>query len=270
MVLVDQSPIGKTTRSNPASYVGAFDEIRNAVLRRAETVEGARLHAPAPSASTPATAAARPAAATASSTSRCSSSPTSTCAAPTATASASAPRSSKSQLRDKSIADVLEMTVARGASRSSPSQREIAAAAAAAGRRRPRIPAPRPAGAHALRRRGAAPEARRLPRRSANPAPTTQQLFLFDEPTTGLHFDDVAKLLRAFRQLLDAGHSLVVIEHNLDVMRASDWIIDLGPEGGDAGGEIVCEGTPDEVMAHATSHTGKALARVRDRLSSSP
>src|SRR5262249_33498250 len=78
------------------------------------------------------------------------------------------------------------------------------------------------------------------------------KLFLFDEPTTGLHFDDVARLLGAFRQLLAAGHSLVVIEHNLDVMRGSDWIIDLGPEGGDAGGEIVCAGTPDSVTRHAS------------------
>ena len=85
------------------------------------------------------------------------------------------------------------------------------------------------------------------------------KLFLFDEPTTGLHFDDVARLLRAFRQLIAAGHSLVVIEHNLDVIRASDWIIDLGPEGGDAGGEIVCSGTPPAVAAHPTSHTGQAL-----------
>ncbi|MDZ4145537.1 MAG: excinuclease ABC subunit UvrA [Burkholderiales bacterium] len=84
-------------------------------------------------------------------------------------------------------------------------------------------------------------------------------LFLFDEPTTGLHFDDIAKLMRALRKLLDAGHSLVVIEHNLDVIRASDWLIDLGPEGGDAGGWVVAEGTPEDVRAHATSHTGKAL-----------
>lgn len=84
-------------------------------------------------------------------------------------------------------------------------------------------------------------------------------LLLFDEPTTGLHFDDVARLMRALRKLLAAGHSLIVIEHNLDVIRSADWIIDLGPEGGDAGGEIVVAGTPREVMAHATSHTGKAL-----------
>ncbi len=84
-------------------------------------------------------------------------------------------------------------------------------------------------------------------------------LFMLDEPTTGLHFDDIAKLMRALRKLLDAGHSLVVIEHNLDVIRASDWLIDLGPEGGDAGGDVVAFGTPEDVMLHSTSHTGKAL-----------
>ena len=84
-------------------------------------------------------------------------------------------------------------------------------------------------------------------------------LFMLDEPTTGLHFDDITKLMRALRKLLDAGHSLVVIEHNLDVVRASDWLIDLGPEGGDAGGEVVAFGTPEDVMLHASSHTGQAL-----------
>ena len=84
-------------------------------------------------------------------------------------------------------------------------------------------------------------------------------LFMFDEPTTGLHFDDIAKLMRALRKLLDAGHSLLVIEHNLDVVRASDWLIDLGPEGGDAGGRVVAVGTPEEVRLHPSSHTGKAL-----------
>jgi len=75
-------------------------------------------------------------------------------------------------------------------------------------------------------------------------------------------FDDVAKLLRAFRRLIDAGHSLLVIEHNLDVVRAADWIIDLGPEGGDAGGAIVCVGTPAEVMRVSASHTGRALVEA--------
>ncbi len=84
-------------------------------------------------------------------------------------------------------------------------------------------------------------------------------LFMFDEPTTGLHFDDIAKLMRALRKLLDAGHSLLVIEHNLDVIRAADWLIDLGPEGGDAGGQVVACGTPEDVMLHTTSHTALAL-----------
>jgi excinuclease ABC subunit A len=84
-------------------------------------------------------------------------------------------------------------------------------------------------------------------------------IFMFDEPTTGLHFDDIAKLMRALRKLQDAGHSLLVIEHNLDVIRAADWLIDLGPEGGEAGGEVVAFGTPEDVMLHASSHTGQAL-----------
>jgi excinuclease ABC subunit A len=88
---------------------------------------------------------------------------------------------------------------------------------------------------------------------------TRGTLFMFDEPTTGLHFDDIAKLMRALRKLLEAGNSIIVIEHNLDVIRAADWLIDLGPEGGDAGGLLVAEGPPEEVKLHATSHTAKAL-----------
>ncbi|WP_397407857.1 excinuclease ABC subunit UvrA [Polaromonas sp.] len=84
-------------------------------------------------------------------------------------------------------------------------------------------------------------------------------LFLFDEPTTGLHFDDIAKLMRALRKLLDVGHSLIIIEHNLDVIRSADWLIDLGPEGGEAGGLLVAQGTPEAVREHPTSHTALAL-----------
>ncbi len=84
-------------------------------------------------------------------------------------------------------------------------------------------------------------------------------LFLLDEPTTGLHFEDIARLLKALRRLQAEGHSLIVIEHNLDVIRAADWLMDLGPEGGDGGGEIVCEGAPAQVMKHPRSHTGAAL-----------
>jgi excinuclease ABC subunit A len=87
-------------------------------------------------------------------------------------------------------------------------------------------------------------------------------LFIFDEPTTGLHFDDIAKLLAAFGRLIENGGSLVVIEHNLDVIRAADWIIDLGPEGGAAGGEVVVAGTPETVARAARSHTGRYLAAL--------
>ncbi len=89
-------------------------------------------------------------------------------------------------------------------------------------------------------------------------------LFLFDEPTTGLHFDDIARLLRAFSKLLAAGHSLLIIEHNLDVIRSADWIIDLGPEGGEAGGELVAVGSPEAIAAEARSHTGRALRALSE------
>jgi excinuclease ABC subunit A len=84
-------------------------------------------------------------------------------------------------------------------------------------------------------------------------------LYIFDEPTTGLHFDDINKLLSSFRRLLDAGASLIVIEHNLDVIKTADLIIDLGPEGGDEGGRIVAVGTPEEIVKVKASHTGRFL-----------
>ncbi len=84
-------------------------------------------------------------------------------------------------------------------------------------------------------------------------------LYIFDEPTTGLHFDDINKLLTAFRALLAAGGSLIVIEHNLDVIKTADYVIDLGPDGGDAGGEVVATGTPEEIMSAKASHTGRFL-----------
>ena len=82
---------------------------------------------------------------------------------------------------------------------------------------------------------------------------------MLDEPTTGLHFDDISKLLTAFKKLLEAGHTLVVIEHNLDVIKTADLIIDLGPEGGDAGGYVVAVGTPEQVAQNEASHTGRYL-----------
>jgi excinuclease ABC subunit A len=85
-------------------------------------------------------------------------------------------------------------------------------------------------------------------------------LFIFDEPTTGLHFDDINKLLAAFHRLIDSGASVLIIEHNLDVLKTADWIIDLGPEGGDAGGYVVVAGPPEEVVKSPVSHTAKYLA----------
>ena len=87
-------------------------------------------------------------------------------------------------------------------------------------------------------------------------------LYILDEPTTGLHFDDIAKLLAAFRKLVEAGHTLLVIEHNLDVIKTADYLIDLGPEGGDAGGDVVATGTPEQVVLVDTSHTGRALRPI--------
>jgi excinuclease ABC subunit A len=87
-------------------------------------------------------------------------------------------------------------------------------------------------------------------------------LYILDEPTTGLHFDDIAKLLSAFRKLLEGGASLLVIEHNLDVIKSADWLIDLGPDGGDQGGKIIATGTPEQVARNTQSHTGRFLARV--------
>jgi len=87
-------------------------------------------------------------------------------------------------------------------------------------------------------------------------------LYILDEPTTGLHFDDIAKLLAAFRKLLESGASLLVIEHNIDVIKSADWLIDMGPDGGDQGGKIIATGTPEQVARNAQSHTGKFLAKA--------
>ena len=91
---------------------------------------------------------------------------------------------------------------------------------------------------------------------------TGKTLYLIDEPTTGLSFYDVHKLMDVMQRLVDKGNSIICIEHNLDVIRCSDWIIDLGPEGGDKGGQIVACGTPEEVAQHPSSHTGRYLRKV--------
>ena len=102
--------------------------------------------------------------------------------------------------------------------------------------------------------------AKELSRRS-----TGQTLYILDEPTTGLHFEDVRKLLEVLHRLVEQGNSVVVIEHNLDVIKTADWIIDLGPEGGIKGGEIVAEGTPEDVVKVAASYTGQYLRPLLGR-----
>jgi excinuclease ABC subunit A len=99
---------------------------------------------------------------------------------------------------------------------------------------------------------------------------TGSTLYILDEPTTGLHFEDIRKLLSVLQRLVAQGNTVIVIEHNLDVVKTADWVVDLGPEGGDAGGEIIVAGSPEEVAAHPTSHTGRFLAEVLGTLPLEP
>jgi excinuclease ABC subunit A len=91
---------------------------------------------------------------------------------------------------------------------------------------------------------------------------TGKTIYILDEPTTGLHFADVKRLLEVLQRLTDAGNSVLVIEHNLDVIKTADWIIDLGPEGGDGGGQVIAEGTPEDVAKIEASHTGQYLRKM--------
>ncbi|HUM11424.1 MAG TPA: excinuclease ABC subunit UvrA, partial [Myxococcaceae bacterium] len=94
---------------------------------------------------------------------------------------------------------------------------------------------------------------------------TGKTLYILDEPTTGLHFDDIRKLLRVLERLVEAGNTVVVIEHNLDVIKSADWVIDLGPEGGAGGGRVLATGTPEQVAKVEASHTGRYLGQVLER-----
>ncbi|MBK1708349.1 excinuclease ABC subunit UvrA [Marichromatium gracile] len=163
------------------------------------------------------------------------------------------------EARPRSIAEVLEMSATEALAFFA-GDAEIARAlaplqAVGLGYLRLGQPVPTLSGGEAQRLKLAAHLGKRARRRKDAPG----LLFLLDEPTTGLHFADIAVLLEAFERLIEQGHSLLVIEHNLDVIGAADWLIDLGPEGGEDGGELVCCGTPRQVAEHPGSHTGQAL-----------
>jgi excinuclease ABC subunit A len=271
VVFVDQSPIGKTARSNPVSYVGAWDAIRERFAT---------------------TALARQRGYTASKFSfnsgdgRC----------PTCGGSGfehvemqflsdvylrcqdcdgqryrpeileiKLEKTHQGSSRLFSVADVLSLTVSEAAQWFADDRDVLRALQPIVdvGLEYVKLgqPVPTLSGGEAQRLKlaGFLAEAAKNAASSRQPVARKGTLFLFDEPTTGLHFDDIAKLMRAMRRLLEAGHSLIVIEHNLDVMRASDWLIDLGPEGGEAGGLLVAEGSPEDMRLHPTSHTGRAL-----------
>jgi len=156
--------------------------------------------------------------------------------------------------RGKSIADVLDMTVDEGADffRAVPSIRDKLLTLQQVGLGYIHIgqPATTLSGGEAQRVK----LAKELSRRA-----TGRTLYILDEPTTGLHFDDVRKLLEVLHALVETGNTVLVIEHNLEVIKTADWIIDLGPEGGDAGGHIVATGTPEDVASSEASYTGQYL-----------
>ncbi len=273
VVYVDQSPIGKTARSNPVSYVGAWDAVRalfaDAPLARQRGYTASKFSFNSGDGRCP------------------------TCGGsgfehvemqflsdvylrcPDCDGKRYRPEILEvkierraledARLRGFSVADVLEMTVSE-AVMVFERDREVVRALQPivdVGLEYVKLgqPVPTLSGGESQRLKlaGFLAEAAKSAASSRQSLARKGTLFLFDEPTTGLHFDDIAKLMRALRKLLDAGHSLVVIEHNLDVIRASDWLIDMGPEGGDAGGLVVATGTPEDLRAHPTSHTGAAL-----------
>ena len=257
VVMLDQAPIGKSSRSNPVSYVGAWDAIRkqfagiqlakergykagtfsfNSGNGRCPTCSGSGFeHVEMQFLSDVYL--------------RC----------PDCNSKRYRKQVLEVKMRGKSIADILELTVSE-ALNFFQNVRDIHKALEplqAVGLSYLRLgqPVPTLSGGEAQRLKLAGYLAKTGKKKKTG----DKLLFLLDEPTTGLHFADIAVLLKALRRLLLAGHSLLVIEHNLDVISASDWLIDLGPEGGDSGGDLVCEGTPREVSAHTCSHTGKAL-----------
>jgi excinuclease ABC subunit A len=164
------------------------------------------------------------------------------------------------KFKDKSIADVLDMTVEEAAElfKAVPSIRDKLETLKRVGLGYIHV------GQQATTLSGGEAQRVKLSRELSRRA-TGRTLYILDEPTTGLHFHDVAKLLDVLHELVDQGNTVIVIEHNLEVIKTADWIVDLGPEGGDAGGQVVAVGTPEEIAANAQSYTGQYLKQVFDR-----
>ncbi|MGQ0597440.1 excinuclease ABC subunit UvrA [Aquabacterium sp.] len=270
---VDQSPIGKTARSNPASYVGAFDAVRTIFavtpLARERQYTAGTFSFNA-------------------GTGRCATCGGSgfehvemqflsdvylRCPDCDGTRFRAEVREVKIERLGKqlSISDVLELTVAEAVRlfgqdvdvvRALQPLHDVGLDYVKLGQ-----PVPTLSGGEAQRLKlaGHLVETAQQASKSGQRTARKGTLFMFDEPTTGLHFDDIAKLMRAFVKLLDAGNSIILIEHNLDVIRACDWLIELGPEGGDAGGQLVAYGPPEEVRLKNTA-TGVALREYEDAL----
>src|SRR6201999_3657524 len=163
------------------------------------------------------------------------------------------------QFRGKSIADVLEMTVDEGCEffKAVPVIRDKLLTLQQVGLGYIHI------GQQATTLSGGEAQRVKLAKELSRRA-TGRTVYILDEPTTGLHFEDVRKLLEVLHTLVDQGNTIVVIEHNLEVIKTADWIVDLGPEGGNKGGEIVAEGTPEDIAANPESHTGRFLAPLLD------
>ncbi|HZW28543.1 MAG TPA: excinuclease ABC subunit A, partial [Trueperaceae bacterium] len=255
VIEIDQSPIGRTPRSNPATYTGIFTEIRDLFTRAPEArkrgykagrfsfnVKGGRCEACKGDGTVKVEMYFLPDIYV----------PCEVCKGARYNR-----ETLEVKIRGKSIADVLNMTVDEGLeffenipaiARKLKLMKDVGLGYIRIGQ-----PSPTLSGGEAQRVKLAA----ELGRRS-----TGQTVYILDEPTTGLHFEDTRKLLDVLHRLVDGGNTLVVIEHNIDVIKTADWIIDLGPDGGARGGTIVAEGTPEDVAANEASSTGRFLLQV--------
>ena len=255
---IDQSPIGRTPRSNPATYTGAFTPIREwfAGLPEAKArgyqagrfsfnVKGGRCEA-------------------------CQGDgvikiemhflPDVYVTCDVCKGKRYDRETLEVKYRDKSIADVLDMSVeeAKGLFKAVPSIRDKMETLARVGLNYVKV------GQQATTLSGGEAQRVKLSKELSKRA-TGRTLYILDEPTTGLHFHDVAKLMEVLHELVDQGNSVVVIEHNLEVVKTADWVIDMGPEGGDGGGEVVAQGTPEDIVRVGKGHTARFLKEVLER-----